>query len=229
MAEKLRVPGGASTRSASSRWNMPTIRGKRWRWSTSSDEDLRGDVVGEITDEGRGAAVGDGRQVHLEKILPNETPRRPVRKGVEQVGHHIPVGLDREQGPPPPKQKLREHPLTRSHFQELIDALDVDRLRDPTRDVGLGEEVLAVRLFGFHRGGEGRAGVSPQPPLSPRRSAALACRGDKGGLPRPVAPVQGPELDRLRQVRRPDILTPPQIGDGPGHLQDPIVGPGRQL
>jgi len=40
--------------------------------------------------------------------------------------------------------------------------------------------------------------------------------------------VHHPVLDRLRDMRGADVLLPRQVGDGPGDLEDAIVGPGAE-
>ena len=48
----------------------------------------------------------------------------------------------------------------------------------------------------------------------------------KSGLHR--LPVQTPVLNRLGEVLLADIVTPFQVGNGPGHLEDAGEGAGRQ-
>src|SRR5690606_22653821 len=54
---------------------------------------------------------------------------------------------------------------------------------------------------------------------------------ESGNIRQPSLPklaVQHPILDRLGHVLLPDFLLPRQVGNGPRHLKDAVVGPGAE-
>ena len=43
-----------------------------------------------------------------------------------------------------------------------------------------------------------------------------------------LPPIQAPVLNRLPHMRHPYVIRAGQVGNGPGNLEHPVVGPGRK-
>lgn len=117
--------------------------------------------------------------------------------------------------PPPPGYP--QNPVTLGEY-----------LRKKRIDLGLTQEDLAARLqvtVGTVCNWE-KDHFSPQKRFQPRLHDFLGyCPLSLLCQVRPDL-VETAELNRLRDVRRPDLLTTGQIGDRAGHAQDPIQGAG---
>src|SRR5690242_371835 len=67
--------------------------------------------------------------------------------------------------------------------------------------------------------------ATPDPGNSVRSWLANGCVWSSSGLP---VPVQHPVAHRLRHVRAANGVDAGQVSDGTGHLEDAVIGPGRE-